>query len=238
MALQAASKTQKTSTKARVKQEEFPVDNYPCRVSQVIDLGRHYKDVWNGATSEYEKDTSKPPVNMLMVTYEFTTEFMKDENGVEQEDRPRWLSERFPVYALDSDLATSTKRYNAFDPTHKELAGDWSKVAGMACSVAIAHKKNGKAKIGNVAKPMKGMQVAELKNPVKVFDLSEPDMEVFGALPQWLQDEIKTNLDFAGSPLQAALEGTTPPQQEEVEQDEVEEQDPDITEEDEDNAPW
>jgi hypothetical protein len=39
-----------------------------------------------------------------------------------------------------------------------------------------------------------------------VFDLDEPDMEVFNALPDWIKDKIKGNLNFQGSPLQAALE--------------------------------
>lgn len=208
MALQSAMKTEKTKSSApRVQQAELEVDNYPCRVAQVIDLGLHHKDVWDDVRKEYVQATDKAPVNMLMVTYEFTTEFVKDEEGNDQEDKPRWLSEQFPVYALDSDLATSTKRYNAFDPGAKLFGGDWGKIAGAPCSVSISHKKNGKAKIGNVAKPMKGMQVADLKNPVKVLDLSEPDLDVFNSLPEWLQTKIKSNLEFAGSPLESLLAG-------------------------------
>lgn len=208
MALQANMKTPKgASNVKRVSQAELEIDNYPCRVAQVIDLGLHHKDVWDDVNKKYVKATDKAPVNMLMLTYEFTTEFVKDEEGNELEDKPRWLSERFPVYALDSDLATSTKRYNAFDPGAKRFGGDWASIASEPCSVSITHTKNGKAKIGNVAKPMKGMQVAELKNPVKVFDLAEPDLDVFNSLPQWLQDMIKENLEYEGSPLQELLAG-------------------------------
>ena len=52
----------------------------------------------------------------------------------------------------------------------------------------------------------------ELKNPAKVFDLDNPDMVVFGSLPQWLQDKIKGNLNFNGSKLQAALGGEKQPE--------------------------
>ncbi len=222
MALQSALKTEKKAAVKRVAQEELPIDNYPCRVAQVIDLGLHHKDVWSDAQNKYVKDTEKAPVNMLMLTYEFTTEFVKDEEGNELEDKPRWMSESFPVYPLDSDLATSTKRYNAFDPGAVKFGGNWSKVAGEPCSVSVSHKKSGKAKIGNVAKPMKGMVVPELKNPVKVFDLDEPDLDVFNSLPEWLQDKIKSNLQFERSPLQQLLAGgVIKPKQEKPKQEEA-----------------
>lgn len=205
MAIKAAATTPKQATK-RVPQDELEVSNYPCRVAQVIDMGRQYKSVWDDANKRFTKDPSKE-VNMLMLTYEFTTEFMKNEAGEEQEDKPRWMSEDFAVYALDNDLATSTKRMKAFDPKLNRYDGDFTQVANAPCTVTIAHRENGKAKIGNVSPPMKGMVVPELKNPVKVLDLEVPDLTVFQSLPTWLQDKIKENLDFEGSPLQVLLSG-------------------------------
>lgn len=205
MAIKAAASTPKQNSK-RVEQAELEVSNYPCRVAQVIDLGRHHKSVWDDSTNSFKPDTSKI-VDMVMLTYEFTTEFMKDEAGNDVEDKPRWMSEDFPVYALDSELATSTKRMQAFDPGFKKFNGDFSLLATEACTVTIGKRKNGKAKIGNVSPPMKGMTVPELKNPVKVFMLDTPDLEVYKSLPQWLQDRIAANLDFEGSPLQALLSG-------------------------------
>lgn len=207
MAIKAPATTPKQATK-RVAQVELEVSNYPCRVAQVIDMGRQYKSIWDDVNKRFTKDPSKI-VNMLMLTYEFTTEFMKDEQGNELEDKPRWMSEDFPVYALDSELATSNKRMKAFDPTFKKFEGDFTKLAGEACTVTIAARDNGKAKIGNVTPPMKGMVVPPLKNPVKVLDLDAPDIEVFQSLPTWLQDKIKENLDFEGSALEAILGGST-----------------------------
>ena len=45
----------------------------------------------------------------------------------------------------------------------------------------------------------------ELVNPPKVFVMDEPDLEIFLSLPNWLQDKIKDSLEYAGSPLEAAL---------------------------------
>lgn len=190
----------------KAPQKELDIGNYFCRIAQVIDLGLHHKESWDAATKTFVKEMDKAPVQMIMVTYEFTTEFMKDEQGNELEDKPRWLSETFALHPLRVELATSTKRYNAID-TKGEFGGDWSLLLGAPCTVTIAHKKSGKAKIGSVAPPMKGMPVPELKNPPKMLDLSEPDLEIFQSIPVWLQDRIKDNLEYNGSPLQKLLGG-------------------------------
>lgn len=209
MGIKAPEKTQAVKTK-RVEQKELAVDNYPCRVAQVIDLGLQHKSVWDDSTQKFVLATDKAPVNMVMLTYEFVTEFMRDEEGNEVEDKPRWLSEDFPVYPQDSDLATSTKRMKAFDPDFSKYNGDFALLASQPCSVTVGHKKSGKAKIGNVAPPMRGFVVPELKNPTKVFLLDSPDIEIFKSLPEWLQKRIQENLEYAGSPLEALLGGAQP----------------------------
>lgn len=243
MGLKVAATTPKKPAANRVKQEELAVDNYPCRVAQVIDMGRHHKEVWDDSTKKFVTAYDKAPVHLLRVTYEFTTEFMKDENGNELEDKPRWLSEEFPLYALDSDLATSTKRMSAFDPGFKRFNGDFSMILTEPCAVTVAHKKNGSAKVGNVAKPMKGMVVAELKNEPKMFALDTPDIDVFRSFPEWLQERIKNNLDYEGSALQKALgEGAvgTIKEEKKVAQEAVQEAvEPNVVEEEDgDDNPW
>lgn len=235
MAIVNSAPAKKAPAKNRVAQAELEIGNYFCRVAQVIDLGLHHKDVWDDANKKFVKDMEKAPVNMLMVTYEFTTEFLKDENGNELEDKPRWLSETFPLHPLRVELATSTKRYNAIDPK-QEKKGDWGQLGNYPCTVTIAHKKSGKAKIGNVSPPMKGMAVPELKNPVKIFDLSEPDLEIFRSLPEWLQERIKSNLEYEGSALQKLLAGGVVEAQKPVVEDVPEE--PVIEEGEGDDNPW
>lgn len=221
----------------KVAQAELDIGNYFCRIAQVISLGLHHKEVWDGAAGKFVVDMEKAPVQMLMVTYEFVTEFMKDEQGNDVEDKPRWFSETFPLYPLRSDLAISTKRYKAIDPK-EEKKGDWAQLGAYPCTVTIAHKANGKAKIGNVTPPMKGMAVPDLKNPVKIFDLSDPDMEVFRSLPEWIQEKIKSNLEYEGSLLQKRLTGGVVEPVDEVVEEGVGEDMPDVVEEDSDENPW
>jgi hypothetical protein len=154
----------------------------------------------------------KPPHQSMMTTYEFVDEFCKDEEGNDMEDKPRWLSEDFALYNLDSDLAKSTKRYYALDP-ECEKDGDWAGLVGTPCIISVTQtERKGRVfnNIGGIS-TMRSKQAEncpELVNPPKVFLIDEPDLEVFKSLPQWIQDKItKDNLEFKGSALDIALNG-------------------------------
>lgn len=186
----------------RVEQPQIEADVYPSYLVQLIDLGLQPQKPYQGK--------EKAPVQEIMLTYELSDVLMVNEDGKEQEDKPRWVSETLPFYGLFADKAKSTKRYLAFDPT-EEFGGDFSKAVGMPCNVTIVvNESNGKtyANIGNVApiSAKKAAQMPEIKNPTKVFDLDAPDMDTFNALPEWIREKIKGNLNYQGSPLQAALE--------------------------------
>lgn len=187
----------------RVEQPIIEADVYPSYLVQLIDLGLQPQRAYQG------KD--KPPAQEIMLTYELSDCLMVDEDGKEVEDKPRWVSETLPFYGLVADKAKSTARYLAFDPT-QAFDGDFSKAVGMACNVTIVNNVVGDktySNIGNVASisAKKAAAMEDIKNPTKVFDLDEPDMEVFNALPEWIREKIKSNLNFKGSPLEAALAG-------------------------------
>lgn len=186
----------------RVEQPMIEADVYPSYLVQLIDLGLQPQKPYQG------KD--KAPVQEIMLTYELSDVFMLDEAGKEQEDKPRWVSETLPFYGLFADKAKSTKRYLAFDPT-QEYGGEFAKAVGQPCNVTIVNNESGGkvyANIANVApiSAKKAAAMEDIKNPTKVFDLDEPDMDVFNAFPEWIREKIKGNLNFQGSPLQAALE--------------------------------
>jgi hypothetical protein len=174
---------------------------------QLIDLGLQPQRAFQG------KD--KAPAQEIMLTYELVDEFMKDEDGNDIEEKPRWISETLPFYGLVADKAKSTKRYNALDP-NGAYDGDFSKCLDTPVTVTVVHNPNAKdpenpyQNIGNIApmRPRDAANCPELKNPIKVFDLDEPDMETFNALPEWIREKIKGNLNFKGSALEKALGGT------------------------------
>ena len=181
-----------------------PVDagNYPARVAGILDLGLQPQRPYKGQ--------EKPPRNEIMFTYELVGEFLKDEDGNDMEDKPRWLSETMGFFPLTADMAKSTKRYNALDPKG-EGKGDFTKLVRTPCTVTVVHNKamNGNiyANVSAVTPPMKGMTLPDLKNPPRVLDRSNPDMEVWEALPEWIQNKIKEGLDFKGTKLYEVLSG-------------------------------
>lgn len=186
---------------SRVEQPLLEPDVYRAILVQIIDLGLQPQRAYMGV--------DKPPANEVMLTYELVDEFMKDENGEDVEDKPRWISETIPLHPLVADKAKSTQRYYAFDPEEK-FGGDFSKCLEVAVNVTLVNNKSGEKTYTNVANvasmsAKKAASMPELKNPSKFFDLDAPDLEVFNALPQWLQEKIKSNLNFNGSPLQKML---------------------------------
>lgn len=214
-------KKRKIPTGGGVKQDLIPIGMERARVVQILDLGLQARRAWN--------KQKKNPAYQVWITYELVDCFMKDEDGNDVEDKPRWISEQVNVFSLDQENATSTKRCKALDTTG-ELEGNLGLMGGLPCLIQIVHRKDGQyANIGSVSPPMKG-ETPELQNPVVLFDIDEPDMEIFEGLPEFLKEKMMNNLEFEGSPLQAAINGEeyTPP---------VETQQKDVVDEDDDEEP-
>ena len=220
MGLNARKETGGSGGKDYVEQDVLENGTYPGRLVQLIDLGVQPQRPYQGQ--------EKPPVHTVSVTYEFSDEFMKDDEGNDVEDKPRWISESFPFYSLEATLAKCTKRYYALDP--KEVfEGDWPELVGGACNIVVGSytRKSGKnaGKDANTVMGLTAMRSKEsdklppLVNGTKVFLLDEPDMDVFASLPDWMQGDIKDNLEYAGSKLEALLTGGTQPTEEDKDED-------------------
>ena len=211
----------------RKRQPAVAPGAYPARVVSLILLGKHVQSF---------KGEEKPPALRLRMTYELLDEFLKDEDGKDMTDKPRWVTQEFNFFSLKADKAISTKIYYALDPTEQH-GGDFSKLLGTPCIVTIANEKSKKTddiyeKVSAVSamRDKEAQKAPELVNPPYLFDFYEPDMEVWERLPTWLQDTVKNAVDFEGSAIQKALmaagKDVSIPQQEEdedVEQEEIEE---------------
>lgn len=201
-----ASKVAGGNNENRIIQANLEPGNYPARVVQIIDYGLQPQRPYQGQ--------DKPPAQEIGITYELLDEFMKDEEGDDLTDKPRWISETFPLRNLKADKAKSTLRYNALDP-QGGLGGDFSQLLGTPCMVTVVNNTVGDKtydNVGNVGpmRPRDAANAPELVNEAKMFDLDEPNMVVFNGFPQWIQDKIKGNLNFKGSALEKAL-GNPPP---------------------------
>lgn len=224
----------------RVEQPDLEAGVYPARVVQIIDFGLQPQRPYKGQ--------EKPPAYEIGITYELVDAFMIDEDGEELLDKPRWVSENMPVYNLSADLAKSTRRYKALDPT-EEFDGNFGMLTDIPCNVTIVLNKKGDKTYTNVAdvgpmRPRDAAKCPELVNEPRVFDLSNPDLEVFNAFPKWIQEKITSNLEYKGSKLESLL-GDQPEAVEEKPKrksrkpaPEVEEEPPFDTDEEIDNSPY
>lgn len=198
-----ARKIKTTSTSSGSAQDPIAVGAYPARIVQVLDLGLQAQRPYQGK--------EKPPAHMIMITYELTDEFCVSEDGKEDPEKPRWISEEFPLHSLDADLAKSTKRYFALDPEEVH-GGDFTALIDTPCMVTVTQRESNDRVYNNVGsvsgmRPKDAARCPDLVNPPKVFLLDEPDLTIFGSLPTWMQDKIKGNLEYSGSTLEKALAG-------------------------------
>lgn len=185
-------------------------DTYVARLVVVADLGLQAQRPFKGE--------EKPPAYEILTTYELVDQFMKDEDGEDIKDKPRWQSESFVLYPLSSERATSTKRYNGIDGKNL-YGGDWTKLVGEPCMVTLVHspgkgQNQGKTyvNIANVSPVPSAMRdgVAELVNEPVIFDMDNPDLEAFNKLPNFVQEKIKGGLEFEGSALDGLLKSAPP----------------------------
>ncbi len=61
---------------------------------------------------------------------------------------------------------------------------------GKTCSVQIGPTKTGKTKITGISPAMRGLTVTPARSELLLFDIDDPDMEVFGKLYKWVQNRI------------------------------------------------
>lgn len=198
--------TLKANEVPRTGKSQEPLDpgSYPSRLVMVLDLGLQ-PQTYNGET--------KDPKIEIMTTYELSDEFMKDDEGNELKDKPRWQSETFTLNSLNSDKAKSTQRYLALDP-NLEHDGDWSKLLGTPATITVVNnpgKGKNKGKVFNNIASVSTMRAKDadklppLVNDARYFDMDNPDVELFLTLPQFVQDKIKGGLEFKGSKLDELL---------------------------------
>ena len=186
------------------RQEALEPGTYPARLCWLILAGVQDQ-------GEYAGKAKEPRLEMLL-GYEFLDEFCVDEDGNEDETKPRFLSENFPFYSLDADRARSTVRYMALDPS-LALDGDWEPLVGQVLNLTISKKTSKKSgrdynSVSSVSR-MREKDAAKYEGSglldTRIFNIYEPDVDTFLALPKWIQGKIKGALDYSDSPLEGLL---------------------------------
>ena len=230
-----AANVKANENKKFAPQPDIEDGNYPARLVQVIDLGLQAQRPYMGEP--------KPPAHDIMFTFELVDCFMVDENGEDIVDKPRWVSFTIPLRHIGNEKAKSTKLANALDPQGL-LNGDFSKMIGLPLNITIGVTEKAGKKYTNILgttamRPRDAQKCPELVNPSKLFDLDNPNIEVFNALPEWLREKIKGNLNFQHSKLQKALGGVAEEPKEQPKEEEQEPAGEDVDQPQEgDDLPW
>lgn len=230
------------STKAPSKAQLLEAGGYSARVCRIIDLGKQkgsqkfpepqYKMlVTFELLDEYMKEVDADG-NLIMI---------QDPDGEPGEkiakdllDKPRWFDFEFS-YNPDGFMGDNSHIYKfmkAVDAlevkpnVEQEIAGHPARTlqeilgAPLVVGISTYTKMSGKS-AGQIANkittfaPMKSKDrkdARELINPTLLFDLAEPDLEVFGKLPggdsEWaIKNRILAGIDFKGSKLDLLLGG-------------------------------
>lgn len=164
-----------------------------ARVVGLVDLG--HQPAWE-YKGEMVADSFK-----ITFKYELVNSLMED-------GRPHWVSEDVNVNDFEGDGISSRmmQRVRSIDPENDTRDGqDLSKLVGKPCMVTVALNDKGYAKIKGVAGVPMGMDVPDLKNNPQIFDMSNPDMDVWEALSDFEKGKIKDALNYTASPLAKAL---------------------------------
>lgn len=181
------------------------VGTYPARIVGIVGVGKHPQE-YNGEV--------KPPKDELRVFYELLDEFLKNSEGEDDETKPRWFNEKFPLNSNTNDKAKSTVRYTALDPT-LTYNWDYSKLISTPCMVTIAvtegkglNKGRQFNKITAVSsmRPKEATKAKDLVNPSFVFDFYEPDPDSWEIIPDFIKDEIKSALNYEGSKVESLVQ--------------------------------
>lgn len=94
--------------------------------------------------------------------------------------------------------------------SEEELAGfDISQLLGQPCMITIKHERKGEKTYANVASvtrfpsALKDLK-PKAKNPLQLFDISNPDNTVYEVLPEWIRKQIDESAERSHRPTSTA----------------------------------
>lgn len=161
------------------------------------------------------KDELKKPCREVLPIFEL----VKDSYETEEGEKHNIRLSPFPLAIMPgADKSKYVALCKALDPEHVVLdnkgRGDITKLLGNTCMVNIEHKDPTPeglvyAKLTGFTQLPEDYPVADAETVPYFFDACEPDPAVAAELPNFIKDYIRESLDYAGSALEAVVEGTT-----------------------------
>ncbi len=164
--------------KSNTMKEQPKEGTHVARVVGITDLGHQPPFEWQGQQidSAYKVE----------VTYELTNSFMED-------GRPFHVSEQ--MTNSDNSKATLTIRAAAIGANINQLESFLEK----PCMVTVKYNPKGYANVKGqsaVGGVPDGMPVPALQNPTYLFDIDQPNMDIWDKMPEFKQKKILAGLDL------------------------------------------
>lgn len=154
----------------------------------IIDIGKQY----NAKFNNYK--------NKVIIIFEIPSETIE----IDGEQKPRWLSKEYSFSLHEnSKLYKMLRSWRAKDFSEEELSEDGgfqlADMAGKGCMISVTLTEKDGKRYNNVDSVMglpAGLPVPELQNDILIYDMEEPDAEVFEKIPLWIQDKIKKSTQY------------------------------------------
>lgn len=204
----------------------------PAILTGLIDVGVHVRTYLG---------QKKKPAREFIPVFTLVSDFYEDEEGVHR----NCVTRPWPIKLLPgTERGHYADFVSALDPESEVLnngQGDLTKLIGRGCFVNMVHSDPDDE--GFVYANARGVTAIPEDYPLPalefdplIFDCDNPDPEVFEKLGSYTQDHVRTQEGFAGSKLEAILDGKAPAPKKEAAQ----AQDPDQEEGDgqDDDSPF
>jgi hypothetical protein len=172
--------------------EPIPEGVYTARCFKVIDLG----------TQEVEFAGETKDLPKIMVTWEILDDEVKMGDG-----RPFAISKTYTASLHEkSNLYKDLVAWRGKSFSPEELLGfDISKLAGAYCQIQVVHNqsKDGSRTFANVNTIMATKERPEPVNATVIFDINNPDMDIFETFSDYLKDKVRNSAEWQTKEIQA-----------------------------------
>lgn len=173
---------------------DVPPGIHLARCYRLVDLGTQ-KSEFQGKVKYLEK---------VMMQFEIHGEDDQGNPLVTQDGRPLSIAKSFTVTLADkSTLRKDLQTWRGREFTAEELRGfELKNVLGKWCMITVTQtESNGKiytniASISPVASKIKQSGMPEGINELKIFEISDPDMELFDSFSENLKNKIKSSPEW------------------------------------------
>jgi hypothetical protein len=167
-----------------------PAGTYVARCYRIIDQGTQTSTGQFGTKEQHK----------IMVSWELFDDDVKMEDG-----RPYSVHQTYTVSLHEkAKLRADLEAWRGKAFTTQELAGfDLSTILGAYCMIQVIHDETGKYANVNAIMAYKGEKPKPV-NPDVIFDIDNPDMDVFNSLSDNMKAKIMSAPEWKGSPTLAA----------------------------------